>query len=138
MRKPRVLVAGTPKAIGIVREALGGAVEVVAASTIAEAVRRCTEEIAIVVTHVTFDESRMLDFLDALRVARPNDRPPVLCLRLFGPMSEAMRRATAEALEVLGITKFIDLYEMRERLGEEASRRKLEELLAEECARLKS
>jgi DNA-binding response OmpR family regulator len=132
-----VLVAGTPKAIGIVRAALGKEVEVATASTIADALQRCSADIALVITHVTFDESRMLDFLQALRAARSGDRPPVVCLRLFGPMSEAMRRATLEALEILGVTRFIDLYEMRQRLGEAAARRELAEQLLKECGALR-
>ena len=137
MRKPRVLIAGTPKAIGIIGAALDDGVEVVTASTIGDALRCCRADIALVITHVTFDESRMLDFLQALHAARGKDRPAVVCLRVFGRMSEALRRATIDALNVLGVTSFIDLYEMRERLGEEASRRELAERLRTICARFR-
>ena len=136
MRKPRVLIAGTPRAIGIIEQSLGGAVELVRASAGAEALACCRESIALVVTHVSFDESRMLDFVQALRAQAPERAVPVICLRLLSPLSPRMREAIVEALEVLGATRFIDLYEMRERLGEDAARRQLTQLLLEECARL--
>ena len=138
MRKPRVLVAGTPRAIGIVRQSLGDTVELVTASNGAEALRRCAGDIALVITHVTFDESRMLDLLQGLRARTASARVPVVCLRLFGSLSEAMRQAIVEALEVLGEARFIDLYELREEFGEATALGKLQELLLEECARLRA
>ncbi len=138
MRKPRVLVAGTAKAIGIVGQSLGDTVELVGASTGAEALRRCGRDIELVITHVTFDESRMLDLLQALRARAASRRLPVVCLRLFGSFSDAMRQAIVEALEVLGEARFIDLYELREEFGEATALRKLKELLMEECGRLRA
>lgn len=108
------------------------------ASTGAEALRRCGGDIALVITHVTFDESRMLDLLQALRARTARPRVPVVCLRLFGNLSGAMREAIVEALEVLGQARFIDLYELREEFGEAAALERLKERLMEECGRLRA
>jgi PleD family two-component response regulator len=138
VRRPRVLVAGTARAIRVVRQSLGDTVELVFASTAAEALGHCGGEVDLLVTHVTFDESRMLDLLQSLRARAANRRVPVVCLRLFGNLSEAMRQAIVEALDALGDARFIDLYEMREQLGEDAALRRLGELLREECVRLRA
>lgn len=120
------------------RQSLGESAELVTACTGAEALRRCGGDIALVITHVTFDESRMLDLLQALRACTASRRVPVVCLRVFGSLSEAMREAVVEALEVIGDARFIDLYELREEFGEAAALERLRELLMEECGRLRA
>lgn len=120
------------------RQSLGDAVEMVSASTAAEALGRCGDDVALVITHVSFDESRMLDLVQALRARSAGRRLPMVCLRLFGSLSGAMRHAIVEALEALGDARFIDLYELREEYGEATALRELKELLTEECSRLRA
>ena len=138
MRKPQVLVAGTARALRIVSEALADSADLVSAVSAAEARQRCGAGIELVVTHITFDESRMLEYVQSLRASAANRDVPVVCLRLFGQLSEARRRGIVNALGVLGNARLIDLYEMREQAGEDAARRQLKELLLQECARLRA
>jgi len=105
----RVLVAGTLQAIEAVERALARDAEVLAARSIPEALRRVDEGVDLIVCNVRFDESRMFDFLQALKSRPRAAGVPVMCCRTSStPLRAGVRRAIVMALEALGISGFID------------------------------
>jgi hypothetical protein len=106
---PRVLVAGTDDAIDLVTDVLGREAEVVSARSVDEALGKLGLPLHSIVCSVRFDESRMLDFLQALHDSPPTPAPRVVCLRASQPpLLPATRDALQAALEALGIRIFID------------------------------
>lgn len=108
MSKPRVLVAGTRYAIDVLGGVLGDFFEVEGATSMAEALARCAWA-DVIICNVHFDDSRMFEFLHALRDTPAGRRLPVICCRVQpAPLSPNMRRAIEHALEALGIVVFVD------------------------------
>ena len=108
MPKPRVLIAGTRYAIGVLEGVLGDSFEAEGATSIAEALARCAWA-DVVICNVHFDDSRMFEFLHALRATPAGRRLPVICCRVQPePLSPGVRRAIEHALEALGIVLFVD------------------------------
>lgn len=108
MPKPRVLVAGTRYAIDVLEGVLGASFEVEGATSMAEALARCAWA-EVILCNVHFDDSRMFEFLHALRATPQGRRLPVICCRVQPePLSPNVRRAIEHALEALGIVVFVD------------------------------
>ena len=108
MPKPRVLVAGTRYAIDVLEGVLGGYFEVQGATSMADALARCAWA-EVIICNVHFDDSRMFEFLHALRDTQAGRRLPVICCRVQpAPLSPNVRRAIEHALEALGIVVFVD------------------------------
>jgi response regulator RpfG family c-di-GMP phosphodiesterase len=133
-RKPRIVIAGTPTAIGNFSRALGDAAELLTGRTVEEALRLCEEPVDLVLCNVRFDESRVFELLEALHARPPERRLPVVCVRLFRAMSPSLLAATREALTVVGVTRFVDLFELRQRQGLEHALRELRTVVLEEAA----
>ena len=122
----RVLVAGTEDAIALVTDVLGREAEVVSAHSVDEALGYLDRPLRCIVCSVRFDESRMFDFLQALRES-PRDPPPrVICVRVSPPaLLPATRDAIRAALEALEIRVFIDFPALVARQGTKAARERL-------------
>jgi len=133
-RKPRVLVAGTELAIETCRRLLGESVELIAARSVEEALERLDPALDLIISSVRFDDSRMFDFLQALRAARC--AAPVLCCRMVRtPLSPTMYRSIETATRALGVRAFMDMgTEIQER-GETQAERRLRELVYEHLPR---
>lgn len=132
-RKPRVLIAGTPLAIQNFGRALRDDATLLAGRTVEEALALCQGDIDLVVCNVRFDESRMFELLQALHARPPEQRLPIVCVRLFRPMSPSVAAATKKALSVVGVRRFVDLYDLRERQGVEVALEQLRRAVLEEC-----
>jgi response regulator RpfG family c-di-GMP phosphodiesterase len=128
--KPRVLVAGTELAIETCRRILDDEVELLAARSVEEALERVDASVDLIISSVRFDESRMFDFLEALRARRPRCSAAVLCCRMVRrPLSATMYRSIETAALALGVKAFLDMdNEIRER-GEAQAERRLRELV---------
>jgi hypothetical protein len=129
-RKPRVLVAGTQIAIDTCRRLFADDVELVAARSVEEALERLDRSVDLIISSVRFDESRMFDFLEALRAMRASGSAPVLCCRIVRrPLSAAMYHSIETAALALGVKAFLDMdTEIRER-GEAEAERRLRDLV---------
>ena len=123
--RPRVLVAGTELAIDTCRRVLDDGVELLGARSVEEALEQLDPSIALIISSVRFDESRMFDFLEALRAMRARCSAPVLCCRMVRqPLSATMYHSIETAALALGVKAFMDLdTEIRERGEAEAQRR---------------
>jgi CheY-like chemotaxis protein len=121
----RVLVAGTPEGVSLVAGIFGEQLEVVAAHSVDEALQKLkqAERLQCVVCNLRLDDSRMFDFLDALRASASDPRPRVVYLHASPPpLSAPAKRAMEAALEALGVHALIDFPALAAHLGEEAAR----------------
>ena len=128
--KRRVLVAGTREAVDSAQAALGGEFELLTAYSVAEALER-VRGIELVLCNVRFDDSRMFDLLGALKANPPARALPVVCYRVMrSRMSVGARRGIELALEALGASVFLDLYELEHQHGAEAAQAALRAAVA--------
>lgn len=119
----RILIAGTSEAIEMLAAVLHEDADMVAARSVQEALRYFdAQPFDTVACNVRFDESRMFDFLQALRERSAGRRVHVVCFRLSGDeLSPATRNVIASALEALGVPVFLDLPQLSARSGAEVA-----------------
>jgi CheY-like chemotaxis protein len=110
MDKPTVLVAGTAPAIQKVRALLGAEVDTIPAHSLNEALDQLETHPDVILCNVRFDESRMLDFLQAAKAQPETRETPFVCFRMT-PMSVALRHSIEVAVLAIGATAFVDLSE---------------------------
>lgn len=121
----RVLIAGTERGVRLVADVLGGHVEIVSARSVQEALRQLAAQdpFHCVVCNVRFDESRMFDFLHALRAFGLTPAPRVVCVRAAPPpLAPRARSAIEAALEALGVHAFVDFPAVAFAQGDAAAR----------------
>jgi CheY-like chemotaxis protein len=115
--RARILVAGTREAVRAIRRIVGKDAEIVAAYSTVEALRRLEESLDLIVCNVRFDESRMFDFLQAVKSRAP--ALPIVCCRVStAELSGPVHHAIELALDVLGIEKFVDCAPVYREKGE--------------------
>ena len=121
MAHPRVLVAGTADAVEAVRDALQRDAEVVAAYSVKEALARFDEDgFDTVACNVRFDESRMFEFLQALM--ERSRRARIVSFRVSErPLAASSSRSIRNALEALGVRRFVDLSQIGDEYGDAAA-----------------
>ena len=132
---PRILIAGTSAAIDNFTRALEQHAVLIPARSVQEALQLSEQDIDAVLCNVRFDESRMFEFLQGLNLKTRERRIPVICVRLYRAFSPTTLLAVTEALEVVGVTRFVDLYDLREREGLEVALTRLREAMLEEVAK---
>jgi len=108
MNKPRVLIAGTHPAVETVQHLLGAEVDYVTANSLAEALRRLDAHPDLILCNVRFDESRMLELLQAVKSEPATRETPFICFRL-APLTTALRKSIEVAVLALGALAFVDL-----------------------------
>jgi hypothetical protein len=107
---PRILIAGTSDAIDALSGVLQNDAELVAAHSVRDALDLFDPTIDVVVCNVRFDESRMFDFLLALRQKPGGEKVRVVSFRIEGTeLSPRMRSSIRSALEALGVDTFVDV-----------------------------
>ena len=118
MQATTILIAGTPEAIETARYALGGNFSYHLARTVDQAISLVSPDIDLILCNVSFDESRMLEFIRLAREAPASRHIPIVCFRQH---RRAFKRSTYDAIEVvLGTyerTSFVDLYDVSQRGG---------------------
>ena len=131
----RVLVAGTADAIDAVQNALEhDTVHLVAAYSVREALAHCDREsFDVIACSVRFDESRMFEFLQALMHREPPCASRIIAFRATGgPLTTSTRTAIRQALEALGVERFVDLHQIRYHYGEAMARETLRKTVLDE------
>ena len=112
-------MAGTREAVRAIQRIVGSDAEIVAASSTDAALKRLDARVDLIVCNVRFDESRMFDFLQAVKSRAP--AIPIVCCRVSTvELSESARHAIEMALETLGIRSFVDcapLYRVKGEAG---------------------
>jgi CheY-like chemotaxis protein len=131
----RVLVAGTLQAIEAIEQALGGEAQVVAARSTEEALRRIDGGVDLIVCNVRFDESRMFDFLQALKSKPRAQGIPVMCCRTSSaPLPSGVKRAIVMALDALGIRDFVDCASLQRQFGAAGAVQRLRRIILAQLA----
>ena len=117
----RVLVAGTEDAMEAVRAALRGDADLVYADSVREALERCDEgAFDVIACNVRFDESRMFEFLQAVMERGLEAR--IVSFRVAErPLSATSSRSIRNALEALGVQRFVDLSQIGDEYGDAAA-----------------
>ena len=133
MGNPRVLVAGTADAIQAFARALHGAAEVVPAESVKEALAELDRgAFQVIACNVRFDESRMFEFLQAVMERKlPGVR--VIAFRLERrALSRSTGDAITQALEALGVERFVDLAKVRAHYDESVALETLRKVVLDE------
>jgi hypothetical protein len=125
-------VAGTADAVEAVRDALRGDAEIVDAYSVKEALQRVDEDgFETVACNVRFDESRMFEFLQALTERGSNVR--VVAFRTGeSALPAGSRSAIGNALEALGVQRFVDLIQIGDEYGDDVALETLRKIILDE------
>lgn len=131
--KPRVLVAGTELAIATCERILCEDAQVVSARSVKEALERLDPAPDLIISSVRFDESRMFNFLQALR---DHCAAPVLCCRMVRkPLRSAIYQSIETAAKALGVKAFFDMDTEIARHGTAEAERRLRGLIQAQLLR---
>jgi len=128
MNKPLVLIAGTRPAVQTVQDLLGTEAECLPANSLDEALRRLQAHPDVIVCNVRFDESRMLDLLQAAKAEPATRDTPFVCFRLT-PLSAALRRSIEVAVLALGAIAFVDLSSLDRDADRDAAEASLRQII---------
>ena len=128
MSKPKVLVAGTPAAIETVQHLLGAEVDYLPAGSLEAALHGLDDHPDVILCNVRFDESRMMDLLEAAKARSDTRETPFLCLRL-APMPPSWRKMIEVAVVGLGAVGLFDLASLERDCGRDAAGRELRNLV---------
>jgi hypothetical protein len=123
----RVLIAGTHEGVRLIADALGPDFDIVIASLLAEALRSVKAgRFDYVVCSTRFDESRMFEFLEALRHSAMKPRPRVVCVHTSPPaLARRIRGIIEVSLEALEVDALFDFPAAAASRGDASARRQL-------------
>jgi hypothetical protein len=109
-RMHRVLIAAQPGAWRVLQSMLDEVTDLVSAHTSADAYRILERErIDLVISTIAFDDSRMIDFLQAAKTIAVR-QIPFLCVRVFpSVLSDNLVGALRDACKECGAVDLIDL-----------------------------
>lgn len=128
--RPRILLAGTSEAIDALTATLQQQAEILPALSVGEALGLFHSSIDVVACNVRFDESRMFDFLLALRQEPCGGRVRVVSFRLEGAiLSPRMRNSIQGALEALGVDAFVDVPQISAEYGRDVALETLRQVI---------
>jgi len=110
----RVLVAAQPAAWQRVRPILEPLVDAVPVHTTEAAFRALDGDgIQLIICTVAFDDSRMIEFLQAVKRRAPDSSIPFVCARLLpGVLTDSLVENTREVCLECGATTFVDIAKM--------------------------
>jgi response regulator RpfG family c-di-GMP phosphodiesterase len=109
----RVLIAAQPAASTVVQRMLAGVVDVVPAYTVADAfhvLERDSARIDLILTTIAFDESHMVEFLQAVKRNARTSNIPFLCSRVLpGVLSQSLVQSMRSACKQCGAVDLVDI-----------------------------
>ncbi|MGQ0652191.1 MAG: hypothetical protein ACT4P4_07995 [Betaproteobacteria bacterium] len=109
----RALIAVQPAAWPRVEEILGDLLDLVPVHTIADAMQVLQserEKIHLIVSSLTFSDSRALEFLVAVKADPASAGIPFLCCRVrVGILSEHLVESLGRAARLCGATEFVNI-----------------------------
>ncbi len=121
-----VLVADTPEAGAIIRDALSGRVKIELAATMFRARRLLNSGVNAVIVGMHFDDSRMLEFIRSEHKRLVDT--PVICVRVL-PSAFGTSGAARAASIALGATTYLDSFEIEAVVGHQKVREEFGRLL---------
>ena len=107
----RVLVAAQPLAWRVLQTMLGDVADLVAVHTMADAFKILERErIDLIVSTIAFDESRMMEFLQAVKRSKSTAHIPFLCSRIVpGVLRDNLVSTMRDACQECGADDLLDL-----------------------------
>ena len=110
-RVHRFLIASQPKAWPTLHAMLADRADLVPAHTTGEALKILQgDRIDLIVSTIAFDESRMLEFLQAVKQASSTERIPFLCSRVFvSVIRDNLVSTMRDACKESGACDFVDI-----------------------------
>lgn len=109
----RVLVAAQPAAWNVLQRMLNGTVDLVPVHSVEDAFRVLDHEaksIDLVISTIAFDDSRMVEFLQAVRRNPPTSRIPFLCFRVLpGVLSDQLVEGMRAVCKQCGAADLVDV-----------------------------
>ncbi|WP_143058257.1 hypothetical protein [Nitrosovibrio sp. Nv6] len=114
----RMLAADTLEGIEMLRNMLEETVELVATTSIHEALEILKGDIDLVLCGAHFDDSQMLGLLRRARIDIETRDKPILCYRNLGSeLPNTTLRRLRFMCTALGAVGFVDLYLLKQQLG---------------------
>jgi hypothetical protein len=109
----RVLIAAQPAASTVLQRMLAEVVDVVPAYTTADAfhvLERDSAAIDLIITTIAFDDSRMVDFLQAVKRSAPASSIPFLCSRVLpSVLSDSLVQSMRTVCKQCGAVDLLDI-----------------------------
>lgn len=132
----RILIAATPTSAKLIANILETGFEFIFSESIEHAQTHLDEDIVLIVCDTHFDDCRMFDLL-RISKANPDTRTiPFLCLRVVeGALDHTLYQSVDIASSALGAAGFIDLFDLKQKAGDEQAHKKLSKLVEQLAAR---
>ena len=110
-RAHRVLIAAQPRAWRALHTMLVDVAELVPAHTTGEAFKTLERlRVDLIVSTIAFDESRMLEFLQAVKQGKSTEGIPFLCSRIFASViRDNLVSTMRDACKESGACDFVDI-----------------------------
>ena len=119
---PVILVAGTPDAIRTATEVLGPSYTYRVALSVEEAIGKLSSDVDLIVCNVSFDGSRMFDFMHAARSSAQGRAVPIVCFRNHDrPLSRSMHSVIDLSVCAFERASFVVLYSITRQDGLESA-----------------
>jgi hypothetical protein len=128
--KKRILIAVTREHIPALIQVLEADFELIFCSSLEHAKSLLDGRIDLIACDTHFDDCRMFDLL-RLSKANPTTRPiPFLCLRVVeGELDQTLYQSVDIASTALGAARFVDLFRLKRKCGEEDALKNLRNLV---------
>jgi hypothetical protein len=125
-----MLIAATHASAELLSNILEGDFEFIFTESVEQARGHLDDGIALIACDTHFDDCRMFDLL-RLSKANPDTRAvPFLCLRVVeGALDQTLYQSVDIASTALGAAAFIDLFDLKQKSGEEQAYKRLNHLV---------
>lgn len=135
-KQKHILIATAPTSTPLLASILERKYEFTFSESVEHARSYMGSGLALIACDTHFDDCRMFDLL-RISKANPDTRPiPFLCLRVVeGALDKTLYQSVDIASSALGAAAFIDLFELKQKLGDEQAHLKLNKLIAQLASR---
>lgn len=114
----RVLAADTPEGIATMRKILEPMLEVVPASSMADALELLEGKVDLMVCGIHFEDCRMIDLLRLAKADPLSRDKPILCYRDHASeLPTTIFQSLSISCKALGAADFVDLHALKQEVG---------------------
>jgi hypothetical protein len=126
----KILIAIRPEDAEMMAEALGPGFDAVVCHSLAEAQTGLDQGVSLIACGLHFDDGRMFEFLKYVKANPVTKSLPFFCVKgAGGPLSRAIYQSIVIATEALGASGFVDLSDLKSKLGDEQTYKILRDAL---------